>query len=106
MSNKRNKKRPLNPASIQALNNFKMEIASELGIVQKSSDGSFEKALDKYKEEIATELGLTNRIQDDGWQTISSKDCGTVGGRMGGKIGGQMVKKLIALAEEDLLNKV
>ncbi len=103
---RRNNKRPLNPAAIQALNSFKMEIAGELGIVEKGSDGrSFEATLDKYKEEIASELGLSGKIQDQGWQAIPSKDCGSVGGRMGGKIGGRMVKKLIALAEEDMKNQ-
>ncbi len=103
---RRKNKRPLNPAAIQALNSFKMEIAGELGIVQKGSDGrSFEEILDKHKEEIASELGLSQRIHDQGWQSLPSKDCGSVGGRMGGKIGGQMVKKLITLAEEDMKNQ-
>ena len=102
----RNNKRPLNPAAIQALNNFKMEIAGELGIMPKGGDGrSFAETLEKYKHEIASELGLTGKIHDEGWQSIPSKDCGSVGGRMGGKIGGMMVKKLIAQAEEDLKNR-
>ncbi len=98
------RKGPLNPAAMQALNNFKMEIASELGFADKNDAKSFENSLNKYKYEIANELGLNQKIEKEGWKNLSSKDCGSVGGRMGGKIGGQMVKKLIALAEEDMKN--
>ncbi len=103
MAKRRNRK-PLNPNAMQALNSFKMEIASELGLATGADKNSFEQTLDKYKEEIASELGLSRTIQEQGWKSLPSRDCGSVGGRMGGKIGGQMVKKLIALAEEDMKN--
>jgi hypothetical protein len=103
---RKNNKKALNPAAYQALNRFKMEIAGELGLMPQGGDGSsFEATLEKYKEEIASELGLSQQIREQGWKSLPSRDCGSVGGRMGGKIGGQMVKKLVALAEEDLKNQ-
>jgi hypothetical protein len=97
----RNKKR-LVPGVEQALEKFKVEIAAELGLVNTKSTDQFETALEKYKYEIAGELGIANAVAEKGWQDISSRNCGAVGGRMGGSIGGNMVKKMIQMAEENL----
>ncbi len=97
------KKKPLNPEAVKALSKFKIEIAGELGLVDGNKrESDYLKTLEKYKHEIAGELGLDKSINSQGWQSVSSKHCGTVGGKMGGKIGGQMVKKMIHMAEEDL----
>ncbi|MBO8127337.1 MAG: alpha/beta-type small acid-soluble spore protein [Firmicutes bacterium] len=53
-----------------------------------------EAALDKFKYEVADELGLTGKIQEKGWENMTTREVG--------KIGGHMVKKLIAKAEETL----
>lgn len=95
------KRRSLVPGAEQALEKFKMEIATELGIVD-GKQGSLESALEKYKNEIASELGISSLVEQGGWQSVPSRQCGAVGGRMGGKIGGQMVKKMIAMAEKTL----
>ncbi|MHB1418091.1 MAG: small, acid-soluble spore protein, alpha/beta type [Bacillota bacterium] len=55
--------------------------------------------LDQFKYEIASDLGLTKETSDGYWGEISSRDCGKVGG----KIGGQMVRMMIQHAEEALL---
>lgn len=53
--------------------------------------------LDDMKYEIAEELNLgVHQGSEDYWGDVSSKNCGNVGGRM--------VKRMIALAEEELLN--
>lgn len=97
------KKRSLNPEAVKALNKFKIEIAEELGLVDgNKQESDYLKVLEKYKHEIAAELGLDKNINTQGWQSVPSKNCGAVGGRMGGKIGGQMVKKMIRMAEEDM----
>lgn len=55
--------------------------------------------LDQFKYEVAEELGLTNKIQTVGWENMTSRECGYVGGR----IGGSMVKAMIRRAEEAML---
>lgn len=54
--------------------------------------------LDQFKYEIAEELGISPQIQEGYWGELTSKDCGRVGGR----IGGNMVKVMIRKAEEAL----
>jgi hypothetical protein len=56
--------------------------------------------LDRFKWEIAAQEGLTEKIVQMGWPTMTSHDCGRVGGR----IGGRMVKVMIRYAEEALAN--
>lgn len=53
--------------------------------------------LDNIKYEIATELAIpVTQGSEDYWGNITSRDCG--------KVGGIMVKRMIALAETELLN--
>lgn len=54
--------------------------------------------LDRLKWEIAAQDGLTEKIVQQGWPTMSSRDCGHIGGR----IGGRMVKVMIKYAEQAL----
>lgn len=100
-----NKRKRLVPGAEQALEKFKMEIASELGIVDGTSEITLESALEKYKHEIAGELGIDAYVKDRGWKDVSSSQCGAVGGRMGGRIGGNMVKRMIEMAENQLAGK-
>jgi small acid-soluble spore protein A (major alpha-type SASP) len=54
-------------------------------------------ALDNLKYEIAEELNLgVHQGSEDYWGSVTSKNCGNVGG--------QMVKRMIALAEKELVN--
>lgn len=39
-------------------------------------------AMDQFKSEIANEVGVANQIEGGYWGNISSRDCGTVGGNM------------------------
>ena len=41
-----------------------------------------ENALDKMKMEIASELGIADQVRATGWSTQTSADCGRVGGHM------------------------
>ncbi|NLI13678.1 alpha/beta-type small acid-soluble spore protein [Pelotomaculum propionicicum] len=59
-----------------------------------------DQVLDQFKYEIAGELGITPKIQDGDWGGLSSRDCG----RVGGKIGGKMVKVMVRQVEENLAN--
>lgn len=54
-------------------------------------------ALDNFKYEVADELGLINKIKNHGWENMTTREVG--------KIGGNMVKKMIEMAEEEMANK-
>jgi small acid-soluble spore protein A (major alpha-type SASP) len=55
------------------------------------------KALDNIKYEIASEFSIpVHQGSEDYWGNITSRDCG--------KVGGTMVKRMIALAEKELLS--
>jgi small acid-soluble spore protein A (major alpha-type SASP) len=54
-------------------------------------------ALDNLKYEIAEELNLgVHQGSEDYWGKVTSRNCGNVGG--------EMVKRMIALAEHELVN--
>lgn len=51
-------------------------------------------ALNQFKYEVASEIGV--KVPESGyWGNMTSKECGSVGGNM--------VKKLISMAEKDLI---
>lgn len=54
------------------------------------------RALDKFKYEVADEVGID--VPHDGyWGDITSRDCG--------KVGGNMVKRMIQMAEKQLIGR-
>lgn len=53
-----------------------------------------ERALDHLKYEVAKELGLDDDIEERGWENMTTREVGT--------IGGHMVRRLIRKAERDL----
>lgn len=55
-----------------------------------------EQALDEMKIEVAQELGLDDDIKERGWENMTTREVGS--------IGGNMTKKLIEKAESDLAN--
>lgn len=55
-------------------------------------------ALEQFKYEVATELGINNDYQTGYWGNISSRECGAVGGHM--------VRRMIAAAEQSLVEGV
>lgn len=95
----------LEPEAKGALNKLKMKVANEtLGrdMEQDITSQNYESVLDKKKHEVAEELGLQDKINDVGWENMTTKEVGTIGGHVGGKIGGHMVKELIAMAESQM----
>ncbi|NLM41818.1 MAG: alpha/beta-type small acid-soluble spore protein [Firmicutes bacterium] len=52
-------------------------------------------ALNQFKYEVASELGINPEYKTGYWGNITSRECGAVGGHM--------VRRLIALAEQELL---
>ncbi|MCW2278893.1 alpha/beta-type small acid-soluble spore protein [Heliophilum fasciatum] len=53
-------------------------------------------ALDRFKYEVAAEIGLGNKVQSQGWENMTTREVGS--------IGGFMTKKLVQLAEQQLAN--
>lgn len=56
-----------------------------------------EDELDSLKEEVAAELRLEDDIKERGWENMTTREVG--------KIGGHMVRKMINLAEEEMDKK-
>ncbi|MHB8075223.1 small, acid-soluble spore protein, alpha/beta type [Desulfosporosinus fructosivorans] len=54
--------------------------------------------LEQFKWEVADELGLSSKIKSQGWENMTSRECGHVGGRIGGSI----VKTMIRRAKDSL----
>lgn len=57
--------------------------------------------LDQFKYEIAKEIGILPKIENGYWGGVTAEECGKVGG----EIGGNMVKAMIKRAETMLINK-
>lgn len=92
------------PGARPGLDRLKLEVAQEIGMLPPgaTSPQIYRQALDRQKWEVAEELGLTGRIHQLGWGEMTARDCGAIGGRLGGRLGGQMVRRMIALAEQQL----
>lgn len=56
-----------------------------------------EDELDSLKEEVAEDLRLDDDIKKRGWENMTTREVG--------KIGGNMVRKMIDLAEEEMNKK-
>lgn len=52
-------------------------------------------ALNQFKYEVASELGINPEYKTGYWGNITSRECGAVGGHM--------ARRMIALAEQELL---
>jgi hypothetical protein len=63
----------------------------------KPVNASAENALDRMKFEVASELGIADQVRSQGWATMTSADCG--------RVGGQMVRKMIEQYESGMSGK-
>lgn len=54
-------------------------------------------AMELLKYEVASELGLVDDIQQRGWENMTTREVGT--------IGGNMVRKMISIAEQELARR-
>ncbi len=61
---------------------------------KKPVNPSAENALDQMKFEIASELGIADAVRQNGWATMTSADCG--------RVGGQMVRRMIEQYEANM----
>lgn len=101
-----NQNRLVVPQAASPMDQFKLEIANEIGLptfgAPRITQENYHQILERMKYEIAGELGLLPRIQAGYWGDVPARLCGAVGGRMGGKIGGNMVRQMIRFAEQNL----
>lgn len=51
-------------------------------------------ALDRFKYEVAQELGLRDDIEKRGWENMTTREVG--------KIGGNMVRRMVRFAERNM----
>jgi hypothetical protein len=96
------------PEAKDALEQLKIETANEVMAEEMGGNitsDNYEARLDEYKYEVADNLGLKEKIDKVGWENMTTREVGKIGGQMGGKIGGNMVKKMITMAEENMLNQ-
>lgn len=56
-----------------------------------------EEAMDELKEQVARDTGLDDDIRERGWENMTTREVG--------KIGGHMVKRMIRQAENNLRKK-
>ncbi len=61
---------------------------------RKPVNPSAENALDRMKLEVANELGISDQVRSQGWSTMTSADCG--------RVGGHMVRKMIEQYESGM----
>ncbi|MGI6038348.1 MAG: small, acid-soluble spore protein, alpha/beta type [Limnochordia bacterium] len=54
--------------------------------------------LEQFKYEVASELGLLNKVQQVGWENMTTREAG--------QVGGQMVRRFIQQAEAELAKEV
>ncbi|EAX48245.1 small acid-soluble spore protein, alpha/beta type [Thermosinus carboxydivorans Nor1] len=100
-----NDHRILEPKAKNALEKLKIKVANEtLGgeMEQQVTAKNYDSVLNQKKYEVAEELGLKDKIEQVGWENMTTKEVGKIGGHMGGKIGGNMVKELITMAEAQM----
>lgn len=84
------------------LDRLKFEVAEELAHFpnQIQDERQFQQVVDNFKYEVAQELGIPLRPGYNG--DIKARDAGRIGGKIGGKIGGQMVRRMIQFAEQQM----
>lgn len=100
-NNNSNNSDHLVPSASPALNQLKNQVVSEVGVAGRPvNPTAYNQALEQLKYEVAAQVGVPLQHGYNG--NLSARDTGKVGGHMGGRIGGQMVKRLIALAENQL----
>ncbi len=100
-----NDQEPLQPQAKSNLAKLKMKVANETmsqEVGKKVTPENYQDILDQKKYEVAEELGLKTKIDQVGWENMTTKEVGKIGGRLGGKIGGNMVKELITMAESQM----
>ncbi|REJ36816.1 MAG: spore protein [Bacillota bacterium] len=67
------------------------------------SEAQYRQHLDRLKYDVARQIGVPLQPGYNG--NLPSRDAGAVGGRIGGPIGGNMVRRMIAMAEQHMAQR-
>jgi len=90
------------------LKQLKLDVANGVGLgdqvgVSPVTAANYAEVVERRKDQIANQLGILPQVEQVGWENITSRDCGKIGGRIGGRVGGQMVREMIQRAESSLM---
>lgn len=62
----------------------------------------FEAAMERYKMEVAEKLGLKEKIKEQGWESMSTSDCGRIGGKMSTRLSENLIRRMMESAAAEL----
>lgn len=88
------------PQAAASMQNFKVQVARDIGW-NVANDQQLQQQIDAVKGQVAQQKGIP--FNPNGYNgDLPSRLNGSIGGTIGGRIGGQMVKRMIALAEQQI----
>lgn len=87
----------------RSLDPLKWQVIQDLGFPPLRSEAEYRQHLDRLKFDVAQRIGVPLQRGYNG--NLPSRDAGAVGGRIGGPIGGNMVRRMIALAEQHMAQR-
>ncbi|MFO7246617.1 MAG: alpha/beta-type small acid-soluble spore protein [Thermaerobacter sp.] len=87
----------------KGLEPLKWQVIRDLGYPPMQSEAQYRQHLDRLKYDVARQIGVPLQPGYNG--NLPSRDAGAVGGRIGGPIGGNMVRRMIAMAEQHMAQR-
>lgn len=82
---------------------LKWQVIRDLGFPHMQSEAEYRQHLDRLKFDVARQIGVPLQPGYNG--NLPSRDAGAVGGRIGGPIGGNMVRRMIAMAQQHMAQR-
>lgn len=100
MADNRNNNDYVVPQAAPSMQSFKVQVAREIGW-NVANDQQLQEQIDSLRGQVAQRKGIP--FNPNGYNgDLPSRLNGSIGGSIGGRIGGQMVKRMIALAEQQI----
>lgn len=59
-------------------------------------------AMEKYKMEVAEKLGLKEKVEEQGWESMSTAECGRIGGKMSTRLSENLLKRMVESVRNEL----
>ena len=82
---------------------LKWQVIRDLGYPPLQSEAEYRQHLNRLKFDVARQIGVPLQPGYNG--NLPSREAGAVGGRIGGPIGGQMVRRMVALAQQHMAQR-
>lgn len=100
MPDNRNNNEYVVPQAAASMESFKVQVAREIGW-NVANEQQLQQQIDAIKGQVAQQKGIP--FNPEGYNgDLPSRLNGSIGGTIGGRIGGQMVRRMIALAEQQI----